>query len=378
MSKFDLIHKFIICRHFFCLAAFFWAFTFPLLAQDEDELLDLSAEQELHRNKFFRMFKYGMNRKIMESVAPENVGPGKQHLKSSRLSSFEYFKAENSFVRENTKEMINSYLKFYHHNSYIINPPNRYPKIETRKKVIPVLHFIDGQTNHYLLKRIRDDIYDLILLEYSPNFKQYSEKQIKSYSLDTFLENAKLAGNKVIRIGLYEEGSYLPPRLTNREIEIKPISIIKVFERNRMLAEARKKQKEKKKKKDMSFDNPMDMMLYKVSLIDGHIDMINKNTEKALKKKKELITMRLPQLQSKIAKIKTDTEINILVQNEIIYRIFNPDPKIEHCPGFIDEEGYCNANGEWNEKTWKLYRRLYKITDIAGGLFAEYAPQLKH
>ena len=99
------------------------------------------------------------------------------------------------------------YLRFLYSDQYIVNEPDNYIKIENIKKVTPVLQFEDGEKNHYLLKRFNDNSFDLILLEYSQIFKQYSGK-VENFDLLEYLHTARVSGVDLLRIAIYEEKSF--------------------------------------------------------------------------------------------------------------------------------------------------------------------------
>ena len=91
--------------------------------------------------------------------------------------------------------------------------------------------------------------------------------------------------------------------------------------------------------------------------------------EKLLEEKKELVIMRLPYMKERLKNANTLEEVTIMVQGEIISKIFDPHPTPEHCPGKIHLDGRCYPTGKWDQKTWDLYRRLYRVPDIAGNFY---------
>jgi hypothetical protein len=305
----------------------------------------------------------------MEDEGKGQVNPGEVYG-SSTLDTGEFFQLQSYLQKEHVKSLLRSYLRFHHHNEHTITPPNKYPKTEHTTRLTPVLYFSDGEKNHYLLKRVNDETFDLILLEYSDQYKQLSRKLVENYDINQFVELARLAQNKIIRVGLYREGSFDPPMRTSREIPIETLSMEKILADQRKADMIREKEKQEKPTLEITHAiSGAEITEQRITLLENRVNKIKKLRQEKLNLKKELVKMRLPKLNLDSAN--TLEEVTLIVQGKIIHDIFNPDPIIAHCPGLVTKQGYCEPNGIWDEKTWVLYRQLYKIHDIAGAVFNE-------
>ncbi len=289
---------------------------------------------------------------------------------SAILHPHEYFTTEMALNRENVRSLFRGYLRSYYQKDYIVAPPTKYPQLQNLHNKIPVLHYQDGQSNHFLLKRQSDDVFDLIVLEYSSIFNQFSGKSLETFSIDEFIRNARLANATKIVISLYDDGSFKLPKLTHLEIPIPAMAITS------WLANRKKKEEEQHKMKISRMrgygskeEDALGKSNRKIQSLMQQIYTSKLEHEKILQEKRELVKMRLPYLEKKLKDAKTLEEITILVQGEIISKIYEPEPVPEHCPGRLDLDGRCYPTGQWDQKTWDLYRRLYRISDIAGEFY---------
>ena len=158
-------------------------------------------------NPEFLLFRRGENQKIFEYDQKTRRANAPKHGGVS-LNAFEFFESENTLKREITRNVMRGYLRFLYSDQYIVSEPDNYIKLENFRKVTPVLQFEDGEKNHYLLKRFNDNNFDLILLEYSQIFKQYSGKKMENFDLLEYLHTARVSGVELLRIAIYEENSF--------------------------------------------------------------------------------------------------------------------------------------------------------------------------
>ncbi len=325
--------------------------------------------EEVLLNPQFLLFRRGENQKIFEYDQKTRRANAPKYGGVS-LNAFEFFESENTLKQEITRNVMRGYLRFLYSDQYIVSEPDNYIKIENMRKVIPVLQFEDGEKNHYLLKRFNDNNFDLILLEYSQIFEQYSGKKMENFDLLEYLNTARISGVDLLRICIYEENSFRIPRPTNLEIPIKNKSMVSILEENRA-AEQKKLKKEKtpirSMRKIMTTERKAQIIM---EPLKTKLKLAEVERDNEFKKRKELVLMRLPHLKTALDSTKNDAEITLLVQTEIIRSIYEPDPSEENCPGeFLN--GGCIPNTKWTNKVWKLYRRLYKFKDIASHIFPD-------
>ncbi|MEE2924282.1 MAG: hypothetical protein VX619_05820 [bacterium] len=334
----------------------------------EKNRIDSDIEQIL-LNPEFLLFRRGENQKIFEYDQKTRRANAPKHGGVS-LNAFEFFESENTLKREITRNVMRGYLRFLYSDQYIVNEPDNYIKIENIKKVTPVLQFEDGEKNHYLLKRFNDNNFDLILLEYSQIFKQYSGKKMENFDLLEYLHTARVSGVDLLRIAIYEEKSFRIPRLTNLEIPIRNKSMITILEENKA-AEEEKIEKEKAPlrlmRQIMTTERKAKMLMQP---LQEKLKLAESKRNEEFLKRKELVLMRLPHLKSALDATRNEDEITLLVQSEIIRSIYEPDPSEENCPGEL-KDGNCIPNSNWSNKVWKLYRRLYKFRDVASHIFPD-------
>lgn len=315
----------------------------------------------------FLLFRRGENRKIMEQDAT-SLGLTKQAFGSAKLNPIRQFQTLSLLQRQTTRSLLRSYLRYLYTNQYIVTEPSKYPEIEVIRKVFPVLRFDDGSENYYLLIRVTDEIFDLVLLQKSSLDDSYSGKKIENYSLVDYLQTARISGNSELRIAIYEEGTFSIPRLTNLEIPIRPIDMVEALQR--------KKEEMEKAYKKVGIEATLDKVLSSKERANQLLEPFmrdfltsRKEEQRKLQLKRDLVVMRLPYLRDKVQKLETEDEITLLVQNEIIRKIFDPDPHPQNCPGSMDDQGFCYASGVWGDRTWALYRKLYRITNFGQTLF---------
>jgi hypothetical protein len=344
------------------LSLFFWLFTISsVFALSE---LNFKAEEkfaDILTNTNFLLFRRGERRKIIpsEQTDRENMS---QLYGTAKFDPASYFKIKNDADKLKARNLTKAFIRTAYNNDYSHIEALTEGSYEAPETIIPVLHFTGGEKNHYLLKRIDDQVFDLIVFEYSAQFDHYSKKVISNYELFSYLLFACISQNKVIRISLYREQAYELPMPTNLEIPVKHIPISELLTKIKQID-------------SFSTDNigstllspktPEDMLMILSALEE---QKKNQNQQELLRMK-ELINVRLPRLD--LSHIKSINELNLTIQSEIIRKIFNPEPVVENCPGVIEKQGYCRPNGIWDEKTWGLYRRLYRIEDIAGAVFHE-------
>lgn len=317
-------------------------------------------------NQVFLDFQRGNNRKIIDQ-ATSKTDILRNTYGKSKLDPLEFFQTETQFQKHNVKNLMKSYLRFYHSNQYIVTPPNKYPTLHSNTKLIPVLQLEDGQKNHYLLKRVNDKIFDLILLEHTSRFKQFSGKTIENYDILDFIELARVTHNNIIRVSVYKEDSFELPMRTNLEIPIPPLSMIHLLA-NKKQAEDQEIEAEKKRRLFLLHKlNQSKRANHRLRELKKEIYRLRLLQNDELAKKVDLVKMRLNYLN--LSKVKTQRDITIIVQADIIKKIFNPEPIFKNCPGVIAHDGYCYPDGNWSDNTWRLYRKLYKIPDVTGLIF---------
>tara|TARA_Y100000589_G_scaffold179484_1_gene169910 strand:- start:1510 stop:2646 length:1137 start_codon:yes stop_codon:yes gene_type:complete len=325
--------------------------------------------EEILLNPQFLLFRRGENKKIFEYDQKTRRANAPKYGGVS-LNAFEFFESEITLKQEITRNVMRGYLRFLYSDQYIVNEPDSYIKIENLKKVIPVLQFVDGEKNHYLLKRFNDNNFDLIMLEYSQIFEQYSGKKMENFDLLEYLHTARISGVDLLRISIYEENSFRIPRPTNLEIPIKNKSMISILKDNRA-AEIEKLNKEKaplrSMRKIMTTERKAQMI---IQPLKDKLRLSEAQRENKFKKRKELVLMRLPHLKNALDATRNEDEITLLVQTEIIRSIYEPDPSESNCPGEL-KDGICLPSKKWTNKVWKLYRRLYKFKDVASHIFPD-------
>lgn len=315
----------------------------------------------------FLLFRRGENRKIMEQDAI-SLGLTRNTFRSAKLNPIRQFQTLSLLQKQTTRSLLRSYLRYLYTNQYIVTEPSKYPEVEVIKKILPVLQFDDRSENLYLLLRVTDEIFDLVLLQKSSLDDSYSGKKIGNFSLVDYLQTARISGNSELRIAIYEEGSFSIPRLTNLEIPIRPIDLVEALQR--------KKEEMEKAYKKVGIEATLDRVLSSKERANQLLEPFmrdfltsRKEEQRKLQLKRDLVVMRLPYLREKVEQLKTEDEITLLVQNEIIRKIFDPDPHPQNCPGSMDDQGYCYASGVWGDRTWTLYRKLYRITNFGQALF---------
>ncbi len=315
------------------------------------------------------MFRRGDYRAINQ-LADIKDSTTKHVFGGAQLRPLEYFSTETALAKENVRSLFRGYLRSFHQKDYIVAPPTKYPTLQNYRRGDPVLHFIDGERNHHLLQRRSDDVFDLTLLEYSNLFDQYSGKQIENFDLRDYMDTARLSGNVLLKIAIYQNGSFDLPKMTHLEVPITPVSMVKLLAKEQKSRE----QKALNAKKDGTFTSlgVEEKSNRKIQALMGEIDQSRGHELKKLQEKRELVEMRLPHLKDRLAKMQTLEDITLLVQGEIIRQIYDPSPVLDHCPGLRGENGHCYPSGDWDARTWKLYRKLYKIPDVAGEFYHNY------
>jgi hypothetical protein len=344
-----------------------------LLCLGASRLLSFTPEnhkremERISNNSSFKLFKLGNNKEIYESEGVGHIPPGKLYG-HSKMDPIENFGHNLNVRKGNLRSILRSYFRFLYNNEHSTTETGNFVELEQKAERIPVLHFIDGENNHYMLKRINDETFDLVLLTYSKEYDHHSLKRIENYPLEQFVEIARLSNTKEIRIALYKEGSFEIPLTTNHEIPLTRLRISNLF--------AEKKEQEAIQKRKLALKTPINKRIAIRNLTDKRMVQLKNrlsNMKRAelnqLTKRKQLVKMRLPYLD--LTNAWSMKEISVIVQSEIIRQIFDPDPAVENCPGKINSKGQCVPDGNWDEKTWKLYRRLYKIVDVAGAVFYE-------
>ena len=338
-------------------------------------LYSLSEEevyQNVISNQNFLLFRRGDFEMIMRlgklrrSLSQKTFG-------GASLHPHEYFATEMALSRENVRSLFRGYLRSHLHKDYIVAPPSKYPQLQDLTSLIPVLHYSDGQNNHFLLKRRSDKIFDLIVLEFSNIFQQYSGKSIETFPVKEYIINARLANATKLKISMYKDGSYKLPESSHLEIPLESLDI------HKWLA-ARKEDQEREyqlmiAERGGGITREEDALRKSNQKIKSLLDLVQaskKQEEQLLKEKVELVTMRLPYMKEKLLAAKTLEEVTILVQGEIISKVFDPEPMLENCPGEIKQDGKCYPTGNWDQKTWDLYRQLYRIPDIASAFYYNY------
>ena len=325
--------------------------------------------QAVLMNPQFLLFRRGENEKIFQYDL-QTLMQSKNRNRGVGLNPFDHFENEAAVSREITRNVLRGYLNFLYSDQYLVNEPDTYIETENIRKIVPVLQFEDGEKNHYLLKRFNDSSFDLILLEYSPIFKQYSGKKMDSYDLMEYLHTAQVAGVDLLRIAIYEEKSFKVPRITNLEIPIKNKSLSKI------LAEkmAREEAKLKKESAPVRSLRPILTTERKAQMImkplEDKLKQAEDQRKAAFEKRKELILMRLPYLKKTLDKTRNENEITLAVQSEIIESIFEPYPTEDNCPGKF-EKNQCTPTVMWTNKVWRLYRQLYRFKDVASHIFPD-------
>lgn len=343
-------------------------FVLSVLTSKAKETIDPDIQAVL-TNPQFLLFRRGENEKIFQYDL-ETLMRSKNRNRGVGLNPFDHFENEAAVSKEITRNVLRGYLHFLYSEQYLVNEPDTYIETENIRKIVPVLQFEDGEKNHYLLKRFNDSSFDLILLEYSPIFKQYSGKKMDSYDLMEYLQTAQVAGVDLLRIAIYEEKSFKVPRITNLEIPIKNKSISKI------LADklAREKAKLKEESAPVRSRRPILTTERKAQMIMKPLqDKLNQAEERrkaAFEKRKELVLMRLPYLKATLDKTRNENEITLAVQSEIIESIFEPYPTEDNCPGKF-KNNQCEPTIVWSNKVWKLYRQLYRYKDVASHIFPD-------
>jgi hypothetical protein len=334
--------------------------------------IDLLGEkyQEILRNPNFLLFRRGDYRAINQLAGIKDTTT-KRVFGSAQLHPLEYFSTEAALAKENVRSLFRGYLRSFHQKDYIVAPPTKYPTLQNYNRGEPVLHFMDGENNHHLLKRRSDDVFDLVLLEYSSIFDQYSGKQIENFGLRDYIDTARLAGNTLLKIAIYQMSSFDIPRMTHLEVPISPVSMVKLLAKAKEVKKANQTHSSQEigTRAKLSAEEKSNR---KIQSLMAAIDSSREYESKKLQEKRELVEMRLPHLKARLAKMQTLEDITVLVQGEIIRQIYDPAPVLAHCPGKRDENRHCYPSGNWDNRTWKLYRKLYKIPDVAGEFYHNY------
>lgn len=314
----------------------------------------------LHHHNFL-LFQRGETKTIIASERNELDNLVKYHS-TAKFDPINYFQIRTEAEQLKAINLTKAFIRTAHHDNFSPIMSLTEGVYEVPSDLVPVLHFVDGEKNHYLLKRIDDNNFDLVVFEYSKQFDHFSKKIVPNYNLYSYLLFACVGQNKILRIALYRESMHEIPMPTNLEIPIKQIQIDILIT---YLNELSKPVQEQLNISPDTNKSPEDMLLALQSL-----EQQQNNLEiKELLRMKELINIRLPALD--LSHINNLAELNLAIQSEIIQKIFNPDPNRENCPGVIEHSGHCRPSGYWDEKTWRLYRRLYRIDDIAGDVFHE-------
>ena len=286
------------------------------------------------------------------------------------LQPHEFFSTEMKLSRENVRSLFRGYLRSYYHKDYIVAPPSKYPQLQDLNSSIPVLHYTDGQNNHFLLKRRSDEIFDLIVLEYSDIFKQYSGKSLETFPLREYVINARLANAVNLKISMYEDGSFKLPTPTHLEIPLKSLDIHKWLQKKKEDEEREYQLRLAERGGNISLEeDALNKSNIKIKSLLKLVENSKREEERLLNEKIELVSMRLPYMKNKLLGAKTLEEVTIMVQGEIITKVFDPEPVLENCPGEIKLDGKCYPTGDWDQKTWDLYRQLYRIPDIASAFY---------
>lgn len=325
--------------------------------------------QAILSNPSFLLFRRGENEKIFMHDLKTLQSKNQRH-KGVGLNPFEHFENEAAVSREITRNLLRGYLGFLYSEQYIVNEVDPYVETENITKIVPVLQFEDGAKNHYLLKRFNENSFDLILLEYSSIFKQYSGKKMNNYDLLEYLHTAQISGVDLLRIAIYEEDSFRVPRITNIEIPVKNKSMAKILA-DKKAAEEAKAIKDLApvllRRPILTTDRKAQMIMEPLKL---KLDQAEDRRQKDFEKRRELILMRLPHLKAALSEVRNQDEITLLVQSEIIKSIFEPHPLEKNCPGDYIAPN-CVPNKVWSNKVWNLYRQLYRFKDVASHIFPD-------
>lgn len=314
----------------------------------------------------FLNFIRGNNRRIIDQATSKTEILRNTYGKS-RLDPLEFFQTETEFQKQNVKNLMKSYLRFFHSKQYIVTPPNKYPTLHNSHKLVPILQLEDGQKNQYLLQRISDTIFDLILLEHTDRHEQYSGKKIENYNIFDFIELARVTHNNIIRLSLYKDGSFELPQRTNLEIPIPPLSMIHLLALKKQAEDAELLAEKKRREVLLHKLNQSKRADHRIQQLKRELHRLRLYQNEELSKKIDLVKMRLNYLD--LSKVKTQRDITLIVQADIIEKIFEAEPIAKNCPGTISSEGYCYPDGDWDDNTWRLYRKLYKIPNVTALIY---------
>jgi hypothetical protein len=308
------------------------------------------------------MFRSGNHSEFLSQYS-EKFGPGGL-LESSKLDPLTNFDRLRSTQEESTRSMMRSYLRELTSDAFYVAPPATHAEAAEVKKFAAVMHFEDGGSSHHMLVRISDDNYSLKVRKpvVEDGKEVYSGMEHESYALDDYIELSRLSKNRRIQIAVHEVGTLNAPKPTSYYIPVEPSEF--TIAKNDSTAK---------------FMDPSDTSGWDLELLDPDLRsklMLEKflgklseyqNKELALlEERKALVRMRLPNLN--LDQANTVSQVNSLVQGEIIRRMFVPDPKPENCPGSF-QNNTCSPNGTFSDQTWTLYRQTYKMLEIGESIF---------
>ena len=178
---------------------------------------------------------------------------------------------------------------------------------------------------------------------------------------------ARVTHNNIIRLSIYQEDSFELPKRTNFEIPIPPLSMIHLLA-NKKRAEQEELQAEKRRRRVLMHRlNESKRADHRITQLKKELFRLRVLQNQEVANKIDLVKMRLKHLN--LSGVKTQRDITLVVQADIIKKIFNPEPIAKNCPGVIAHDGYCYPDGDWNDNTWRLYRKLYKIPDVSNLIF---------
>lgn len=325
----------------------------------EEEYLPESVLLDHH----FLMYRRGDNRRLLEDT--QLASPRQNLNASSRLNPIQNFRRVLASRDEGLRAMIRSYIREITSSSYYVAPSTRFPDADPSRNQSPVLLFIDGDGAYHILIRVNENRFDLVVLrpvqlEDDPQEEErYSAHRVEHYPLEKFVELARLSKNRVLGIGVYEDGSNLPPRLSGRQIPIEPVDLLALEDemRDRLLSRSPQSQVQ-------IVDSSNRSRIF--SFMEG-LDDAREYEARLLEERKNLIRMRLPWLD--LSPAHNLDQLSVIVQGAIIEKIYEPSPQASNCPGEIIEENRCRPTTVWTDKTWELYRELYRISDLAGVVY---------
>ena len=325
----------------------------------EEEYLPESVLLDHH----FLMYRRGDNRRLLEDT---QMAPSRQNLNvSSRLNPIQNFRRVLASRDEGLRAMIRSYIREITSSSYYVAPATRFPDADPGRNLSPVLHFIDGDGAYHILIRVNESRFDLVVLrpahleDGTEGEDYYSSHRVEHYPLERFVELARLSKNRVLAIGVYEDGSNDPPHLSGRQIPIEPVDLLALEDEMREYMVALSPQTQPQSMEALSRNRML-------NFLEG-LEETRQYEARLLEERKNLIRMRLPWLD--LSPAHNLEQLSVIVQGAIIEKIYEPSPLASNCPGEIVEGNRCRPTTEWTDKTWELYRELYRISDLAGAIY---------